>query len=54
MENLIIYVPVPVMDAAIVPLLEGNVLETFIRGDEIIIRPVPEDEVRAVFGEEDF
>ncbi|MCL2532328.1 MAG: hypothetical protein FWE40_09310 [Oscillospiraceae bacterium] len=52
MENYIIYVPVPIMDAAIVALLQEHVVEVFLRGDEIIIRPVPEDDVRAAFGED--
>ena len=54
MDNYTILVPVPVMDPAILSLLATNVLESFIRDDEIIIRPVPEDEVKAAFGGEDW
>lgn len=52
MDNYIIYIPVPVIDAEIISLLATNVLESFIRDGEIIIRPVPEDEVREAFGGE--
>jgi len=49
MDNYTILVPVPVMDPAILSLLATNVLESFIRDGEIIIRPVPEEEVKAAF-----
>jgi len=49
MEHYTILVPVPVMDPAILSLLATNVLESFIRDGEIIIRPVPEEEVAAAF-----
>ena len=50
MDNYTILVPVPVMDPAILSLLATNVLESFIRDGEIVIRPVPEEEVAAAFG----
>jgi len=52
MDHYTILVPVPVMDPAMISMLTTNVLESFVRGDEIIIRPVPEDEVREAFGGE--
>ena len=50
MDNYTIFVPVPVTDPEIISLLATSVLESFIRDGEIIIRPVPEEEVEAAFG----
>ena len=53
MDNYTIYIPVPVIDPEIISLLATHVLESFIRNGEIIIRPVPEEEVAAAFGGEE-
>lgn len=50
MENYTILVPVPVMDPAMLSIFAESVLESFLRDGEIIIRPVPEEEVAAAFG----
>jgi len=50
MDNYTILVPVPVTDPAILSMLTLNVLESFLRNGELIIRPVPEEEVAAAFG----
>ena len=53
MDNYTILVPVPVMDPAMLSIFATSVLESFMRDGEIIIRPVPEEEVAAAFGGDD-
>ena len=50
MDNYTILLPIPVMDPDIISILTTSVLESFMRDGEIIIRPVPEEEVKAAFG----